>query len=104
MDTLARVDIRDSQRVWIKMNNWGFGYYDREADQIVPLSNVKEQQDYRFMNGVACFEVDSTGVLWMSTAARGLESLCHQSEGSKDSSPYQIFRQRLGFGNTCPAA
>ena len=75
VDTLARVDIRDSQRVWIKMNNWGFGYYDREADQIVPLSNVKEQQDYRFMNGVACFEVDSTGVLWMSTAARGLEKV-----------------------------
>ncbi len=71
-DTLARVETK-GDRTWVKMNNWGFGYYDRCCDEIVPLSNVKEQEDYRFMNGVACFEVDSTGVLWMSTIGRGLE-------------------------------
>lgn len=71
-DTLARVVTR-GERTWIKMNNWGFGYYDRCCDEIVPLSNVREQEDHRFMNGVACFDVDSSGVLWMSTVERGLE-------------------------------
>lgn len=72
VDTLARVESRDG-RLWIKMNNYGFGYYDRINDEIVPLKNVREQEDCRFMNGVACFEVDSSGVLWMSTVERGLE-------------------------------
>lgn len=71
-DTLALVQEHDGQ-LWIKMNNYGFGYYDRDNDSIIPLSNVKEEKDSRFVNGVACFEVDRTGVLWMSTAARGLE-------------------------------
>lgn len=71
-DTLARVETK-GDRTWIKMNNWGFGYYDRCCDEIVPLSNVKEQPDHRFMNGVACYAIDSSGVLWMSTVGRGLE-------------------------------
>ena len=74
VDTLARVENRDG-RVWIKMNNWGFGYYDRCCDEIVPLSNVKSQGAVRFMNGVACFEADESGVLWMSTVGRGLEKV-----------------------------
>lgn len=74
VDTLARVQ-QSGERLWIKMNNWGFGYYDRENDEIVPLDNVKEQPGCRFMNGVACFESDSTEVLWMSTIARGLEKV-----------------------------
>lgn len=72
VDTLARVE-NGGDRLWIKMNNWGFGYYDRCCDEIVPLSNVKEQKDHRFMNGVACYEADASGVLWMSTVGRGLE-------------------------------
>ncbi|MBR2608311.1 MAG: response regulator [Bacteroidales bacterium] len=72
VDTLARVVNHDG-RLWIKMNNYGFGYYDRSADEIVPLHNVKEHPDCRFMNGVACYEVDDSGVLWMSTVGRGLE-------------------------------
>ena len=74
VDTLARVESQ-GDRVWIKMNNWGFGYYDRCCDEIVPLKNVKEQKDHRYMNGVACFETDATGVLWMSTVGRGLEKV-----------------------------
>ncbi len=72
VDTLARVETK-GDRTWVKMNNWGFGYYDRCCDEIVPLSNVKEQDGHRFMNGVACFEIDDSGVLWMSTLMRGLE-------------------------------
>ena len=72
VDTLARVVEKDD-RVWIKMNNYGFGYYDRESDSIIPLNNVKEQPDCRFMNGVACYTVDDSGVLWFSTVKRGLE-------------------------------
>lgn len=71
-DTLARVAEHEG-RLWIKMNNYGFGYYDRSADEIVPLNNVREEPDCRFMNGVACFDVDDSGVLWMSTVGRGLE-------------------------------
>ena len=71
-DTLARV-VEHGGTTWIKMNDYGFGWYDRENDMVVPLNNVKSQPDCRFMNGVACFEVDRSGVLWMSTAQRGLE-------------------------------
>lgn len=71
-DTLARV-AEHNGRLWIKMNNYGFGYYDRKADEIVPLNNVKEHPDCRFVNGVACYGVDDSGVLWMSTVDRGLE-------------------------------
>lgn len=72
VDTLANV-VTKGDRTWVKMNNWGFGYYDRCCDEIVPLSNVKEQSGHRFMNGVACYDIDSSGVLWMSTVGRGLE-------------------------------
>lgn len=72
VDTLAHVESH-GDRLWIKMNNYGFGYYDRCCDQIVPLSNVKTQPDHRFMNGVACYDIDDSGVLWMSTVGRGLE-------------------------------
>jgi len=74
VDTLAHVETKGG-RTWIKMNNWGFGYYDRDSDEIVPLSNVKEQAEHRFMNGVACYEIDSSDVLWMSTVSRGLEKV-----------------------------
>ena len=74
IDTLAQVR-HVGDKVWVKMNKWGFGYYDRENDEIVPLSNVREQDDHLFMNGVACFETDETGVLWMSTVERGLEKV-----------------------------
>ena len=73
-DNNAKVVEKDGM-VWVKMNEWGFGYYDRERGEIVPLDNVKELPQCRFMNGVACFEVDRTGVLWMSTAQRGLERI-----------------------------
>ena len=74
IDTLALVK-NVGDKVWVKMNKWGFGYYDRENDEIVPLSNVREQDDHLFMNGVACFETDESGVLWMSTVERGLEKV-----------------------------
>lgn len=71
-DTVPNV-IERAGLTWVKMNDYGFGWYDRQRDVIVPLHNVKDQEDCRFMNGVPCFEVDSTGVLWMSTTQRGLE-------------------------------
>ena len=74
VDTLARV-CQAGEHLWIKMNNWGFGYYDRCCDKIVPLDNLKGQEGQRFMNGVACFDSDDTGVLWMSTVSRGLEKV-----------------------------
>lgn len=72
VDTLARVETKGDM-TWVKMNNWGFGYYDRASDEIVPLNNVKEHPDCRFMNGVPCFEADTSGGVWMTTVSRGLE-------------------------------
>ncbi|MBQ7772363.1 MAG: response regulator [Bacteroidales bacterium] len=74
VDTLANVMTRGG-RTWIKMNNWGFGYYDRCCDEVVPLDNVRHLAGHRFMNGVACYDIDSSGVLWMSTVERGLEKV-----------------------------
>lgn len=71
-DTLACVQEKRGV-TWVKMNNYGFGRYDRQADEIVPLYNVKEQEDCRYMNGVACFEIGEDGVLWFSTVKRGLD-------------------------------
>lgn len=108
-DTLARVSAHDG-RLWIKMNNYGFGYYDRNTDEIIPLKNVKEQEDCRFMNGVACYEIDDSGVLWMSTVGRGLEQVTvidtkvdiivppSKSEDSKSSSEIRaMFTDRKGY-------
>ncbi|MCD8313598.1 MAG: hypothetical protein LUC24_05495, partial [Bacteroidales bacterium] len=71
-DTLPMVKEKAGM-TWIKMNDYGFGLYDREKDEIIPLNNVKEQPDCRFKNGVSCYEIDSDGILWMSTSDRGLE-------------------------------
>ncbi len=71
-DTLTMVR-ENAGLTWIKMNNYGFGLYDRDKDEIIPLNNVKEQPDCRFSNGVVCYDIDSDGILWMSTANRGLE-------------------------------
>ncbi len=71
-DTLACVKSRGDM-TWIKMNDYGFGLYDRQRDEIIPLNNVPGQSDCRFPNGVACYETDSDGILWMSTTDRGLE-------------------------------
>ncbi len=71
LDTLPRV-LEAGERVWIKMNRVGFGYYDRAADRVLPFHNSPGE---RFTNGVPCFTIDSDNVLWMSTSDRGLDKI-----------------------------
>ena len=65
VDTLARV-VESGGRVWIKMNRYGFGYYDRDHDSVEPFYNDPEQLNCRMTNAVACFDA-SGDVLWLST-------------------------------------
>ena len=65
IDTLARVS-ESGGRVWIKMNRYGFGYYDRERDCVEPFYNDPEQPNCQMTNAVVRFEVDDD-VLWLST-------------------------------------
>lgn len=60
-------------RLWIKMNEYGFGYYDRQSDEVRPFYNDPARRDCRMTNAVACFDVQDN-VLWLSTYhERGLQ-------------------------------
>lgn len=77
-DTTSMV-IESGDRVWIKMNRVGFGYYDRTTDTVEPFYNSPAKADCRMTNGVATFEVDKEGVLWLSTYyERGLQRIVLQ--------------------------
>ena len=65
LDTIPKI-AEGGGRLWIKMNNWGFGYYDRENDCIEPFYNDPERPDCRMTNAVVRFEVRDD-VLWLST-------------------------------------
>ena len=65
LDTIPRI-AEGGGRLWIKMNNWGFGYYDRENDRIEPFYNDPERPDCRMTNAVVRFDVHDD-VLWLST-------------------------------------
>ncbi len=74
VDTIARVVDR-GDLVWLKLNRHGFGYYDRTSDSFFSFYNDPQKPDCRMSNGVACFEIDSENVLWMSTSDRSLERI-----------------------------
>ena len=60
--------------LWIQMNRYGFGYYDRKRDEVLPFYNVPApgQTSAQMTNAISCFEVDSNNVLWLSTYSNGL--------------------------------
>lgn len=65
LDTIPKI-AEGGGRLWIKMNNWGFGYYDRENDCIEPFYNDPERPDCQMTNAVVRFDVHDN-VLWLST-------------------------------------
>ena len=65
IDTLARVT-ESGDRVWIKMNRYGFGCYDRANDRVEPFYNDPEQPDCQMTNAVVRFDVRDD-VVWLST-------------------------------------
>lgn len=65
IDTLTHI-AEGGGRLWVKMNNYGFGYYDRENDRIEPFFNDPKRPDCQMTNAVVCFDVHDD-VLWLST-------------------------------------
>lgn len=65
VDTLPRI-VEAGGRLWIKMNQYGFGYYDRETDCVEPFYNDPSRPECLMTNAVVRFEVRDD-VLWLST-------------------------------------
>lgn len=61
-------------RVWIIMNHGGFGYYNRENDEVEYFHN-NPANAWDLSNTVSCHLALSEGVVFESTARRGLEKL-----------------------------
>ncbi|WP_418991139.1 two-component regulator propeller domain-containing protein [Alistipes sp.] len=65
IDTITKI-AEGGGRLWIKMNNWGFGYYDREKDAVEPFYNDPRLPNCQMTNAVVRFDVRDE-VLWLST-------------------------------------
>ncbi len=65
IDTLPKL-AESNGRLWIKMNHYGFGYYDRERDLVEPFYNDPERAECMMTNAVVRFDVRDN-VLWLST-------------------------------------
>ena len=60
--------------VWISMNHGGFGYYNRETDEVEYFHNDPSNM-WNLLNTVDAFTLLPEGVLWESTVRKGLEKL-----------------------------
>ncbi|MBQ8064733.1 MAG: hypothetical protein IJ200_03635 [Prevotella sp.] len=60
--------------VWIRMNHGGYGYYNREADQVEYFHN-DPVNPWNLCNTVNARLETNDGVVWESTIRRGLEKL-----------------------------
>jgi len=65
LDTMTRI-AEGGGRLWVKMNQYGFGYYDREKDRMEPFYNDPHRPDCLMTNAVVRFDVHDD-VLWLST-------------------------------------
>lgn len=65
VDTLPSI-AEGNGRLWIKMNKYGFGYYDRERDCVEPFYNDPTRPKCQMTNAVVRFAVQGD-VLWLST-------------------------------------
>jgi len=60
--------------LWARMNHGGFGYYDRQADEIRYFHNSPDNP-WNLSNTLTAYLAMPHGVIWMSTIRRGLEKL-----------------------------
>lgn len=60
--------------VWVRMNHGGFGYYNRETDEMEFFHN-NPNNPWDLSNTVAAFLALPEGVIWESTSMKGLEKL-----------------------------
>ncbi len=70
-------------QVWVYMKGCGFGYYQREKDQIAYFHNHPRNIYSKFSNAVTALYYDHAGVLWLSTDSRGLEKIVFQRSDFK---------------------
>lgn len=60
--------------VWLAMSHGGFGYYNREADEVEYFHN-NPMNPWDLSNTVAAYLALPEGVVWESTSRKGLEKL-----------------------------
>ena len=60
--------------VWVRMNHGGYGYYNRETDEVEYFHN-DPANPWNLSNTVNASLALSEGVVWESTSRRGLEKL-----------------------------
>ena len=60
--------------VWVRMNHGGFGYYDRESDDVRYFYNDPDDV-WSLSNSVYASLELKEGIIWESTSRRGLEKL-----------------------------
>ena len=60
--------------VWVRMNHGGFGYYDRERDEVCYFYNDPDDV-WSLSNSVYASLELKEGIVWESTSRRGLEKL-----------------------------
>lgn len=72
--------------VWINMNRGGFGYYNRDKDEVEYFHNNPDDP-WNLSNTVHAFIALPEGIVWESTNLRGLEKLELQKN--------TVFRKRL---------
>lgn len=65
IDTIPKI-AEAGGRLWIKMNKYGFGYYDREQDRVMPFYNDPDSSECLMTNAVVRFDARGD-VLWLTT-------------------------------------
>ena len=60
--------------VWVRMNHGGYGYYDRDKDEVEYFHN-DPSNPWNLSNTIGANMEMNDGVLWLSTIRRGLEKL-----------------------------
>lgn len=79
VDTLPKI-VESGGRLWIKMNRYGFGYYDRDRDCVEAFYNDPSEPECLMTNAVVRFDVNDN-VLWLSTYyERGLRCALLQEQ------------------------
>ena len=61
-------------KVWVRMNHGGYGYYNRETDEVEYFHN-DPSNPWNLSNSVNAHLELNDGVIWESTIRRGLEKL-----------------------------
>ncbi|MBN1925624.1 MAG: hypothetical protein JW798_07310, partial [Prolixibacteraceae bacterium] len=65
----------EDKTLWLTLKGGGFGFYNKDADELEYFYNEPGNPECRVSNFVNCFYKDPDGVLWMSTYFKGIEKV-----------------------------